>query len=112
MQERDKETRKLTGRELFLMDKTLNESDLKFLEDGKFLYLIACLSWNLRKMLCSLSLNRYVSSSLAISVNLLLPPMQEMKNCSLCSQKLWSEFLATDPEVPGSIPGITRFSEK
>jgi hypothetical protein len=24
----------------------------------------------------------------------------------------WSEFLATDPEVPGSIPGATRFSEK
>jgi hypothetical protein len=24
----------------------------------------------------------------------------------------WSEFLATDPEVPGSILGPTRFSEK
>jgi hypothetical protein len=24
----------------------------------------------------------------------------------------WSELLATDPEVPGSILGITRFSEK
>jgi hypothetical protein len=24
----------------------------------------------------------------------------------------WSEFLATDPEVPGSIPGAVRFSEK
>jgi hypothetical protein len=24
----------------------------------------------------------------------------------------WSEFLGTDPEVPGSIPGATRFSEK
>jgi hypothetical protein len=24
----------------------------------------------------------------------------------------WSEFLATDPEVRGSIPGATRFSEK
>jgi hypothetical protein len=24
----------------------------------------------------------------------------------------WSEFLATDPEDPGSIPGATRFSEK
>jgi hypothetical protein len=24
----------------------------------------------------------------------------------------WSEFLATDPEVPGYIPGTTRFSEK
>jgi hypothetical protein len=23
-----------------------------------------------------------------------------------------SEFLATDPEVPGLIPGATRFSEK
>ncbi|GFG34489.1 hypothetical protein Cfor_07715 [Coptotermes formosanus] len=35
MQDREeKETRKLTGRELFLTDKTLNESDLKFLEDG------------------------------------------------------------------------------
>jgi hypothetical protein len=28
----------------------------------------------------------------------------------LCS--LWSEFLATDPEVPGLIPGAFRFSEK
>lgn len=37
----DKETRKLTGRELFLTDKTLNESDLKFLEDGKSLYLMS-----------------------------------------------------------------------
>jgi hypothetical protein len=25
---------------------------------------------------------------------------------------LWSEFLATDPDVPGWIPGATRFSEK
>jgi hypothetical protein len=24
----------------------------------------------------------------------------------------WSEFLATDPEVPDSIPGAARFSEK
>jgi hypothetical protein len=24
----------------------------------------------------------------------------------------WPEFLATDLEVPGSIPGATRFSEK
>ncbi|PSN45699.1 RWD domain-containing protein 1 [Blattella germanica] len=30
----DRESRKLTGKELFLTDKTLNESDLKFLEDG------------------------------------------------------------------------------
>jgi hypothetical protein len=26
--------------------------------------------------------------------------------------RIWSEFLATDLEVPGSIPGPTRFSEK
>lgn len=32
----DKEGRKLTGRELFMTDKTLNESDLKFL-DGMLL---------------------------------------------------------------------------
>jgi hypothetical protein len=24
----------------------------------------------------------------------------------------WSEFLSTDPEIPGSTPGPTRFSEK
>jgi hypothetical protein len=24
----------------------------------------------------------------------------------------WSEFLATDPEVPGSIPGTSRFTKK
>lgn len=30
----DKEGKKLTGRELFIQDKSLNESDLKFLEDG------------------------------------------------------------------------------
>jgi hypothetical protein len=25
---------------------------------------------------------------------------------------LWSEFLATDPEVPGSIPSVTSFADK
>lgn len=30
----DKEGKKLTGRELFMTDKTLNESDLKFLDEG------------------------------------------------------------------------------
>lgn len=33
----DREGKKLTGRELFLQDKSLNESDLKFLEDGSFI---------------------------------------------------------------------------
>jgi hypothetical protein len=30
----------------------------------------------------------------------------------IASVILWSEFLATDPEFLGSIPGGTRFSEK
>jgi hypothetical protein len=48
-------------------------------------------------------------------------------NCSVCMKSIkgkyngdagtasvvyWSEFLATDPEVPGSIPNPTRLSEK
>lgn len=32
----EKEGKKLTGRELFMTDKTLDQSDLKFLEDGIF----------------------------------------------------------------------------
>jgi hypothetical protein len=32
--------------------------------------------------------------------------------CPLFKRGLWSEFLATDPEVSGSIPGAIRFSEK
>jgi len=31
--------------------------------------------------------------------------------CGTASVVYWSEFLATDTEVPGSIPGATRFSE-
>ena len=31
----DAASKKLTGRELFLQDKTMNESDLKFLEEGE-----------------------------------------------------------------------------
>lgn len=31
----EKEGKKLTGRELFMTDKTLDQSDLKFLDDGK-----------------------------------------------------------------------------
>lgn len=30
----EKEGKKLTGRELFMTDKTLDQSDLKFLDDG------------------------------------------------------------------------------
>jgi len=33
------------------------------------------------------------------------------RNNYIKSVDLWSEFLATDTEVPGSIPGATRFSE-
>ena len=33
--EKDEKNKKLTGRELFMQDKSLNESDLKFLEEGK-----------------------------------------------------------------------------
>lgn len=32
----EKEGKKLTGRELFMTDNSLNESDLKFLEDGTY----------------------------------------------------------------------------
>jgi len=33
----DEKNKKLTGRELFMTDKSLNESDLKFLEEGWFI---------------------------------------------------------------------------
>lgn len=33
----DREGKKLTGRELFMTDKTLDQSDLKFLDDGNSL---------------------------------------------------------------------------
>jgi hypothetical protein len=32
--------------------------------------------------------------------------------CVTASVVYWSEFLATDPEHPGSIPGAIRFYEK
>lgn len=34
----DDKSKKLTGRELFMTDNSLNESDLKFLEEGKFIF--------------------------------------------------------------------------
>jgi len=36
----DREGKKLTGRELFMTDKTLDQSDLKFLDDGNFFIII------------------------------------------------------------------------
>jgi hypothetical protein len=37
----------------------------------------------------------------------------EMDLKEITASAVWlSEILATDPEVPGSIPGATRFSEK
>lgn len=33
----DREGKKLTGRELFMTDKTLDQSDLKFLDDGNII---------------------------------------------------------------------------
>jgi hypothetical protein len=37
-----------------------------------------------------------------------------LTRCNLVDASMvqWSELLATDPEVPGSIPGATRISEK
>lgn len=37
--EKDEKSKKLTGRELFMQDKSLNESDLKFLEEGVFKFI-------------------------------------------------------------------------
>jgi hypothetical protein len=39
----------------------------------------------------------------------IIPSSYDLKTFSVV---WWSEFLATDPEVPGSISGATRFSEK
>ena len=33
----EKEAKKLTGKELFMTDKTLDKSDLQFLDDGKLI---------------------------------------------------------------------------
>jgi hypothetical protein len=39
--------------------------------------------------------------------------ISELYSCPLTASVVqWSEFPVTDPEVPGSIAGITRFSEK
>jgi hypothetical protein len=42
----------------------------------------------------------------------LLSTLQFVIHKETASVVYWSEFLATDPEVPGSIFGATRFSEK
>ena len=50
----EKEGKKLTGRELFMTDYTLNESDLKFLEDGKNVIVETFFNWELQVMLLKL----------------------------------------------------------
>ena len=48
--------KKLTGRELFMTDKTLAQSDLKFLDDGKIilfihlfhLFMVRLLGWQMK----------------------------------------------------------------
>lgn len=37
----EKEGKKLTGKELFMTDKTLDQSDLKFLDDGIIIYFLS-----------------------------------------------------------------------
>jgi hypothetical protein len=53
----------------------------------------------------------YVCSSVALLITLstISYPFTLRKTSSMVQ---WSEFLATYPKVPGSIPGATRFSEK
>lgn len=34
----EEKNKKLTGRELFMTDNSLNESDLRFLEEGEFVF--------------------------------------------------------------------------
>lgn len=43
----DREGKKLTGKELFMTDKTLDQSDLKFLDDGKTFNFIHLLLYNI-----------------------------------------------------------------
>jgi hypothetical protein len=41
-----------------------------------------------------------------------LTELQYLTLSSVYPMSNWSEFLATDPEVPGSIPVATRFSRQ
>jgi hypothetical protein len=41
-----------------------------------------------------------------------IPPYVSHFSNVTSSVVYWSEFLATDPEVPGSIPGANRIYEK
>jgi hypothetical protein len=43
--------------------------------------------------------------------NALMPWEIYFNVTEIVSMVYWSEFLASDPEVPGSIPSVTRFSE-
>jgi hypothetical protein len=57
-------------------------------------------------------------SSWLLNGEVLFPVRYELNLYMLCRRKWtasvvqWSESLAADPEVPSSIPGATRFSEK
>jgi hypothetical protein len=51
----------------------------------------------------------YIPEDITLQIYILCVCVLELLTLS---RWLWSEFLATDPEVPGSIPGATRFSEK
>lgn len=48
----DREGKKLTGRELFMTDKTLDQSDLKFLDDGNLLFFLLFDSHSKRYWYC------------------------------------------------------------
>jgi hypothetical protein len=53
---------------------------------------------------------------IVLNVSILMFLQNAPVNCVLYTFSLillpWSQFLATDPEVPGSIPGATTFSKK
>jgi hypothetical protein len=64
---------------------------------------------------CATSRIKLLICTVSYWVNYLMQLMvrQDLRSvCVAASVVQWSEFLATDPEVPVSIPGATTFSEK
>ena len=59
---------------------------------------------------CCHLVQNFLSSSL-LSRNIRIKIYRTIILPVVFSVVYWSEFLATDTEVPGSIPGATRFSE-